>query len=349
MLTLDYILSNTDRHFNNFGFVRNSETLEWLGFSPIYDSGTSLWHNTRFVGRPAESKPFKRAHEAQLRLVSDLSWIDFSVLNGLKDEVRETFLQSEYIDVERGTAIADAIEKNVEVLKRCVTQQQKERYRFLPTERSVLSARLTYPTHGQSGKAFASVSIGENLLLRGLAIEGRRGDLCVTYPEVKDIHGERHPLIEFVKDGNGNLTESANALKNAIELTLKGMYKNGETERRPQLAPPADFTVKADVTLYGDLNSDIKGIATVQFDDVLKLNLITIKQSENGELELTVPRSPPAQGSTDFVVPITSSFKEKISNEVLRQYENEVGSINGKEKQPPQKNAPAAKKGDVAL
>lgn len=32
---------NKDRHFNNFGVLRNTETLEWLGMAPIYDSGSS--------------------------------------------------------------------------------------------------------------------------------------------------------------------------------------------------------------------------------------------------------------------------------------------------------------------
>lgn len=41
MLVLDYIIANEDRHFNNFGALRNAETLEWLGMAPIYDSGSS--------------------------------------------------------------------------------------------------------------------------------------------------------------------------------------------------------------------------------------------------------------------------------------------------------------------
>ena len=43
MIVLDYLIVNEDRHQNNFGVVRNAETLEYLGAAPIYDSGTSLW------------------------------------------------------------------------------------------------------------------------------------------------------------------------------------------------------------------------------------------------------------------------------------------------------------------
>lgn len=41
LLAFDFIMVNTDRHFGNFGAVRNIETLEWLGPAPVFDSGTS--------------------------------------------------------------------------------------------------------------------------------------------------------------------------------------------------------------------------------------------------------------------------------------------------------------------
>ena len=35
MLKVDYIIANEDRHYNNFGFIRNADTLEWLGLAPV--------------------------------------------------------------------------------------------------------------------------------------------------------------------------------------------------------------------------------------------------------------------------------------------------------------------------
>lgn len=43
MMILDYLICNQDRHFGNFGAIRDAVTLEWVGFAPIFDSGTSLW------------------------------------------------------------------------------------------------------------------------------------------------------------------------------------------------------------------------------------------------------------------------------------------------------------------
>jgi hypothetical protein len=35
MLAVDFLLVNTDRHFNNFGAIRNDEALEWVGAAPL--------------------------------------------------------------------------------------------------------------------------------------------------------------------------------------------------------------------------------------------------------------------------------------------------------------------------
>lgn len=44
----DFILTNTDRHLNNFGVLRNAKTLEFIGMAPIFDSGNSMfWQNPK--------------------------------------------------------------------------------------------------------------------------------------------------------------------------------------------------------------------------------------------------------------------------------------------------------------
>ena len=41
MLMLDYIMLNEDRHLNNFGIIRNVDTLKWVDVCPIFDAGRS--------------------------------------------------------------------------------------------------------------------------------------------------------------------------------------------------------------------------------------------------------------------------------------------------------------------
>ena len=42
MFILDYLILNEDRHLNNFGIIRNVNTLEWVDIAPIFDNGQSL-------------------------------------------------------------------------------------------------------------------------------------------------------------------------------------------------------------------------------------------------------------------------------------------------------------------
>ena len=122
MLVVDYLLVNEDRHQNNFGFIRNADTLEWIGAAPIYDSGTSLWFDTPtpLINASAarlKCKPFKTSHEDQIRLVSSFDWIDWDNLTGVEEEFEAIAHDSLFIDEARRTAICKALSKRLEMLK----------------------------------------------------------------------------------------------------------------------------------------------------------------------------------------------------------------------------------------
>ena len=91
MLVLDYIIGNTDRHTNNFGLIRDADTLEWVGPAPVFDSGTSLGCDLRteeIIGRAGiQSKPFRDRHADQIRLVSSFDWVDLEVLDAALPEL----------------------------------------------------------------------------------------------------------------------------------------------------------------------------------------------------------------------------------------------------------------------
>ena len=45
----DFIISNSDRHLNNFGILRDSSTLQWLGYAPLFDSGNSMFYKASYI------------------------------------------------------------------------------------------------------------------------------------------------------------------------------------------------------------------------------------------------------------------------------------------------------------
>lgn len=125
MMALDYMIANEDRHFNNFGVLRDAQSLEWLGFAPIYDSGSSLGYDKMagqiLTGKEVLCKPFKNHHKEQLALVSDLSWIRFDRLSDIQELMKEVFSAGEaadYIGKDRLGAIVRTTQQRIEDLSR---------------------------------------------------------------------------------------------------------------------------------------------------------------------------------------------------------------------------------------
>lgn len=80
----DFLISNTDRHPDNFGILRDPDTMRFLSMAPIYDSGTSMGCNGRILSDrqllygetnnviPAFAEALKRVHN---RNAVDLSHV----------------------------------------------------------------------------------------------------------------------------------------------------------------------------------------------------------------------------------------------------------------------------------
>jgi len=70
LLILDYIILNEDRHFGNFGMIRNANTGEFIKPAPVFDTGSSLFHNSVIIDcKIVRSKPFVKDFEEQIKLV----------------------------------------------------------------------------------------------------------------------------------------------------------------------------------------------------------------------------------------------------------------------------------------
>ncbi|MCI8597059.1 MAG: excisionase [Lachnospiraceae bacterium] len=130
MLVVDYLIANEDRHLNNFGVVRRTDTLEYLGAAPIYDSGTSLWFDkpTRMINAKTKitCKPFKNKHEEQIKLVTDFSWLDFSALQDIDEEFMEIVKDSLFVDEVRREALCRGLMHRKEMLQEAALQSVRQ-------------------------------------------------------------------------------------------------------------------------------------------------------------------------------------------------------------------------------
>ena len=114
MLLLDYIIFNEDRHFNNFGFIRNVETLETKNMAPIYDSGTSLFYNTLDTAIKSynpDVNPFYTDRQKQFELIKGK--IDKKIdANKIHKIIVDVLSESDYLEEfapDRKKIIADRV------------------------------------------------------------------------------------------------------------------------------------------------------------------------------------------------------------------------------------------------
>lgn len=115
MIVCDYILANKDRHFNNFGVIRNVETLEFTSVAPIFDNGCSLWYdeNDMYVGEFFLTKPFEEYESKQIGLVKDFSFFEEIKLEGFTKEVENILLTNKLLTKERIDKLVSEIEKRI--------------------------------------------------------------------------------------------------------------------------------------------------------------------------------------------------------------------------------------------
>lgn len=90
MYILDFLIMNEDRHLNNFGIIRDVNTLEWLDVAPIFDNGQSLnidYYDSEEIYVLGEGKLFYevKSFDEIIKVVRDIKRIDIDKLNDLPE------------------------------------------------------------------------------------------------------------------------------------------------------------------------------------------------------------------------------------------------------------------------
>ena len=90
MYILDYLIMNEDRHLNNFGIIRDVNTLQWLYIAPIFDNGQSLnieYYDTEELHVSGEGKLFYevKSFDEIIKVVKDIKRIVISLIEDLPE------------------------------------------------------------------------------------------------------------------------------------------------------------------------------------------------------------------------------------------------------------------------
>ncbi len=118
MISLDYIITNSDRHWNNFGVLRDPETLKLVSLAPLFDHGNSMFFDSPYVLKrhniaALEGVGLTRFESDRLSLVENKNIIKTDLLPS-PDEVMAFY--SEYgIPEERAYQIAESYSNKLDM------------------------------------------------------------------------------------------------------------------------------------------------------------------------------------------------------------------------------------------
>ena len=124
----DFAMTNTDRHFMNFGVLRDPDTLEFISPAPIFDTGNSMFF-TEFRSRPFDREELSEIrisgfHNNESKLLQHVKNKDMIDLDKLPspEEVKEFYLKYE-IPEEKSNLIAGSYAVKLEMLEEFVSRK----------------------------------------------------------------------------------------------------------------------------------------------------------------------------------------------------------------------------------
>ena len=126
LLTIDFLIENTDRHYGNFGFIRDVNTLEFIGSAPIFDNGTSLWCQVpdTEIGQWQYCRPFMLTQKQQIDFVHGFH-IDTKQLEKCETVTREVLEQSLFLSKERVDKVSRYVGNRARVLSNHINARRK--------------------------------------------------------------------------------------------------------------------------------------------------------------------------------------------------------------------------------
>lgn len=116
----DCILTNEDRHLQNYGILRDPDTLKIIGIAPIFDTGNSMFWEGVFPTTPEQFQNIRinrseRTELNVLKAVKDFSLINMELLPTV-EELYEIYLNHDLTE-EHVAKIADCYQMKVQMMK----------------------------------------------------------------------------------------------------------------------------------------------------------------------------------------------------------------------------------------
>lgn len=125
MYILDFLIMNEDRHLNNFGIIRDVNTLKWLSIAPIFDNGMALnvpYYSEDEIILSGEGRFFYevKSFDKIIKVVKDIKRIEISKLDELPewfDDLLHKYQNITYMSDKRIHLLCVLLNRQIDKLK----------------------------------------------------------------------------------------------------------------------------------------------------------------------------------------------------------------------------------------
>lgn len=130
MFILDFLIMNEDRHLNNFGIIRDVDTLKWVYVASIFDNGQSLninYYSEDELHATGEGRFFYevRSFDEIIKVVKYIKRIDVSKLEGIPewfDNLLRQYQEFTHISNERINKLCILLNHQINKLKKLIEE-----------------------------------------------------------------------------------------------------------------------------------------------------------------------------------------------------------------------------------
>lgn len=139
MFIVDYIMANVDRHYRNFGFMRDASTLEWKGMAPVFDTGKSMFSglasidlkNDAFIkSQNIRAKPFAPTQSEQLAMLPIAKYckdLPLYKLDGADKDFRELLCLNHRISEEKKDRLCALLHERIEETQQIIRRAKQRK------------------------------------------------------------------------------------------------------------------------------------------------------------------------------------------------------------------------------
>lgn len=118
MVAVDYLIRNEDRHWTNFGLIRDANTLEYLRPMPLFDFGNSLFYSCSDRDISSQREPYSKFSGmplmSDLRFMCDRPGMNMERVAVLPSIVCDVLAESQNMTRARKSLLCDEAERRVE-------------------------------------------------------------------------------------------------------------------------------------------------------------------------------------------------------------------------------------------